>query len=185
MSRTQHLIRRTAGLVLTGICVVLGSATLVPAVAGLQRYVITSGSMAGTYDRGSIVYAREVPTASLRKGDVITYTPPHAAPGDRLTHRIVWIGRDADGRRAYRTRGDANPAVDPWQFTLPSRRQARVTFDVPYLGYALAALGHRLVRMAVIGLPALLVALAVLMTLWREAGAEARRAACGPDPARG
>ena len=48
--------------------------------SGFQRYVITSGSMTGTYDRGSLVFDRVVPTSSLREGDVITFTPP-ARPG--------------------------------------------------------------------------------------------------------
>ena len=43
------------------------------------------------------------------------------------------------------------------------------------LGYGLAALAIREVRMAVIGLPALLIAVALLARLWREAGEEARR----------
>ena len=67
---------------------------------------------------------------------------------------------------------DANRAADSWRFTLTQPAQARVAFDVPYLGYALAALGVRLVRMLVIGLPALVIGLAFAVHLWRA-----------PDPA--
>jgi signal peptidase len=45
---------------------------------------------------------------------------------------------------------------------------------IPYAGYAFAALAIREVRMAVIGLPALLIALVLLVRLWRDAGEEAR-----------
>jgi signal peptidase len=154
----------------------LAAAVLLPAALGYERYVITSGSMTGTYDRGSIVYARNVPTASLRVGDVITYAPPaDAGPIGLVTHRIVWSGRDRSGARAFRTKGDANRIRDPWRFTLERPTQARAAFHVPYLGYALAALGIREVRMLLIGLPALLIAFGTMARLWHRAGEELRR----------
>ena len=79
----------------------------------------------------------------------------------------------------FRTKGDANPVKDPWTFTLSRPTQARVVFHVPYVGFALAALADRKLRMVLIGVPALLVALSVLAGLWREAGEatpETRRA---------
>jgi signal peptidase len=167
--------RRLAANLLTALALALGVAVLLPAAAGLQRYVVAGGSMTGTYDRGSLVYARVVPTAGLRVGDVITYQPPAGAgPHELVTHRIVAIASRRDGRRVFRTRGDANPVADPWRFTLPAATQARVVFGVPYLGFALAALGDRTTRMLVIGLPSLTIGLLVLLTLWREAGVEAR-----------
>jgi signal peptidase len=152
---------------------------LVPALLGLDRYVITGDSMAGAYDRGSIVYERQVAVGELEVGDVITYTPPPGAgPQGKVTHRIVSIEERA-GERVFRTKGDANRARDPWTFTLDQPVQARVEFAIPYLGYAFAALSVREVRMVVIGAPALLVAVALLAGLWREAGAEAERAGTG------
>jgi signal peptidase len=38
---------------------------LAPAVLGWQRYAIVSGSMSGTYDRGSLVLDEVVPVADL------------------------------------------------------------------------------------------------------------------------
>jgi len=157
------------------LCLALAAAVLLPATLGFERYVITSGSMNGTYDRGSIVYARDVPTTSLRIGDVITYAPPSAGPEGLVTHRIVWVGRDRSGARAFRTKGDANPVRDPWRFTLTRPQQARAAFHVPYAGYALAALAVREVRMLLIGLPALLIAIGTLARLWHRAGVELQR----------
>ncbi len=148
---------------------------LAPALIGWERYAIVSGSMTGTYDKGSLVLDEVVPVADLRVGDVITYMPP---AGDHLiTHRIAWIGRDDGGRRIFRTKGDANPVADPWTFRLDQPTQARVRVGVPYAGYALAALGRRDVRMFVIALPALLIAGFSLSRLWRQLGAEAERRA--------
>jgi signal peptidase len=169
-----------AALAVAGLVAVL---VLVPAAAGWQRYVIVSGSMTGTYDRGSLVLDEVVPVASLRAGDVITYRPPADAGIDHLiTHRIAEIRRDRTGSTVFRTKGDANRIADPWTFTLPAARQARVKLGVPYAGYALAALSRHDVRMAAIALPAALVALVSLLALWRRLGEEARRRAAG-EPA--
>jgi signal peptidase len=170
-----RFLRRAASLLALVACFGLAACVLVPALAGYQRYVITSGSMSGSYDRGSLMYAREVPTSSLRVGDVITYRPPGPTGKQGLvTHRISWIGEDREGARAFRTRGDANQVADPWRFTLVRRTQARAVFQVPHVGYALAVLADRRARMVLIGLPALLIAAGVLARLWRQAGEELR-----------
>ena len=44
----------------------LAAIMLVPAALGFHRYVILTGSMTGTYDPGSIVYDRPVPTSTLK-----------------------------------------------------------------------------------------------------------------------
>ena len=151
-----------------------GALLILPAALGWQRYVITSGSMTGTHDRGSLVLDEVVPVAELREGDVITYRPPAGAgPAGLVTHRIAAITRDEAGRRTFRTKGDANEAADPWTFHLPNGEQARVKLGVPYAGFAIAALSKRDLRMLIIGLPAGLIALMSLAGLWREAGVEA------------
>jgi signal peptidase len=155
----------------------LGLLLVLTALLGWQRYVIVSGSMTGTYDRGSLVLDQVVPTASLRVGDVITYRPPPGASMHELvTHRIAAIARGRDGRRVYRTKGDANPVADPWTFTLPKPTQAKVRAGIPLAGFAVAALSDRRARMIIIGLPAALIALAALAGLWREAGTEGAEA---------
>jgi len=158
------------------LCIALAAILLVPAALGYQRYVIVSGSMTGTYDRGSIVFDKEVPVGDLKVGDPITYQPPAgASPEKLLTHRIVWIGHDKQGSETFRTKGDANETADPWTFTLDKPKQAKVAFSVPYIGYVLAALSIPTVRMLAIGIPAVLVAFLILSGIWRDAGEEARR----------
>ena len=150
-------------------CLGLAGLMLLPGLLGYQRYVITSGSMTGTYDRGSIVFDDVVAVSDLRVGDAITYTPPPGSgPSGRITHRIVWIGSDQFGRSALRTQGDANESADPWTFTLDGPTQARVAFHVPYVGYVLSALAIRQARMLLIGLPALLIAVAIVLGFRRD-----------------
>jgi signal peptidase len=154
---------------LCAVCLSLAGLMLLPGLLGYQRYVITSGSMTGTYDRGSIVFDDVVPVSDLRVGDAITYTPPPGSgPSGRITHRIVWIGSDQLGRPALRTQGDANESADPWTFTLDGQTQARVAFHVPYVGYVLSALAIRQARMLLIGLPALLIAFGIVLSFRRD-----------------
>jgi signal peptidase len=168
----RRLIRVGTSLLLAA-GMLLGALMVLPALFGIQRYVIVSGSMTGTYDRGSVVFDDVVPVAQLRVGDVITYRPPAGAgPNHLVTHRIAAITTATDGTRVYRTKGDANAVADPWTFTLAGPRQARVRASLPYAGFAIAALSDRRVRMIVIGLPAALIALSSLAGLWREDSAQ-------------
>ncbi len=152
------------------VLLVAAAALVVLPLAGFHRYVITGGSMGGSIERGSVIWAKEVPVADLRVGDVITYTPPPGSGPDGLvTHRIVGI-RDDRGRRVHRTKGDANAHVDPWTFELNGDTQARVAFDVPYLGYALSVASDRTHRTIVVAILALLIVIATFSRLWRDAG---------------
>jgi signal peptidase len=183
---TRRGIARRSGRIASwaalAVMAVLILVVLVPSLLGMRRYVIVSGSMTGTYDRGSMVFDEVVPTSSLRVGDVITYRPPPAARvGHVITHRIAAIHRDARGTREYRTKGDANASTDPWRFLLPGARQARVRWSVPYVGFAFAALRDPQLRVLLLGVPAALIALASLVALWRRLGVEAAARAAAPQ----
>jgi len=171
------MARRSARVVSTLLVaagLLFGAILALPALMGWQRYVIVSGSMTGTYDRGSLVLDEVVPVADLKAGDVITYRPPAGSGPDGLvTHRIAAITTGKAGERVFRTKGDANQSADPWTFTLPEGEQARVKLGVPYVGFAVAALSRKELRMIVVGIPAALIAMVSLAGLWREAGVEA------------
>jgi signal peptidase len=145
----------------------VGLLMLVPTLLGYQRYVIEGGSMGHALPKGSIAYEETIPTTHIEPGDVITYRPPGATT--LRTHRVVWVGTSSTtGQRIYRTKGDANPTEDRPTFTLPHRTQARVKLHVPLAGYAVEALAIKPIRMAVIGAPALAIALITLTGLWRD-----------------
>jgi signal peptidase I len=177
------MIARRVGRVFSALLIaagiLFGALLIAPGVMGWERYVIVSGSMTGTYDRGSLVFDELIPTKSLKVGDVITYKPPPGAgPKGLVTHRLIKISHDKrTGEAFYRTKGDANATKDPWTFVLSEKEQPRVVASIPDVGFVLAALAQREVRMLIVGLPALLIALFVMVGLWRDAGREARDAA--------
>jgi signal peptidase len=172
----MRTLRRTLSTATLLVSLALGALMLAPAILHWHRYVITGGSMSGTISRGSLAFAREVPVSTLRVADIITFMPPAEYAGHGLvTHRIIGIDTDRHGIRHFRTKGDANKTVDPWTFGLQRRTQARYRFHVPLVGYAFAALALRPVRIGLIGIPAILIAISVLVSLWRESGEHVRR----------
>jgi signal peptidase len=175
--------RRVWRRVATGVSTVLligaiGLAALMilPSLLGYERYVIVSGSMEPTIPVGSIVYDEVVPVDDLEVGDIITFVPPAEFDiSDPVTHRIHSItvgGEDSDvpGQRVFRTKGDNNDNVDPWHMVLDRPEQARVAHHIPYVGYVYMALSKPWVQLLLIGLPALAIAVFVVLSLWRISG---------------
>lgn len=184
-------MRRAVSVVTISLCALVLGFTLVvilvPALLGLQRYVITGGSMTGSIPKGAVIYSKLTPVEQLREGDVITFEPPGRS--EPVTHRIMTIRRVKDGRLVFQTKGDFNESMDPWKMTLNEPIQARYVFHLPWVGYVLAALAVRELRMLFVGVPAILIALTLLWSIWRRPvggrarGQDAEEAA--PDDTRG
>ncbi len=102
---------------------------LLPAVLGLDRFVVTDDGMDGSMGRGSVVLAREVPPTDLQVGDVITFRAPGGSD-ERVARRIVAI---EDG--VATTKADATGTADPWSVPLTGSAYARVWVGVPWIGY--------------------------------------------------
>lgn len=160
---------RLRGLVVNLVLVAFTTLAIVylaPSLFGYERYVITGGSMSGSIEKGSVVFAENVPTSELAVGDVITYQPPaDSGVSTLVTHRITEIDTDAAGRTTFRTQGDANADPDPWTFSLVDGTQPVVTQTVPHVGWLMIALADRETRMLVIGVPAAIIALMALVQL--------------------
>jgi signal peptidase I len=175
----RRLLRTTFTVACLAIMLLALGTLFAPTLLGYKRYVITGGSMTGSIPKGSVIYSRIVPVGDLRVGDVITFVPPEMTTP--VTHRIVAIEQDERGRPAFSTKGDFNTAEDPWDLRFIDQVQARYSFHIPYLGYGLAYLALRQVRMLLIGLPAVIIALSMLVSLWREAGRELEKLESGSD----
>jgi len=84
-----------------------------PSVLGVTPMVVQSGSMSGDAEDhievGDLIFTVKPDIAQLKKGDIISYMEGDIA----VTHRIVDITTDADGKRSFITKGDANNIEDP------------------------------------------------------------------------
>lgn len=162
---TRRVTRSVTTLLLIGVTLAC-AAYIAPGLFGYERYVITGGSMSGTFEKGSLAFEKQVPVADLAVGDVITYLPPpDSGVSTLVTHRITAIEPGSTGAGVITTQGDANPDPDPWEFSLTSATQPVVVQTVPLLGHVFIALANPQVRMVVIGLPAALIALLALRDL--------------------
>ena len=163
------------------LAVVVAALIVLPSLFGFDRYVINGGSMDPTIPKGSVVYSKPAATEELKVGDIITYRPPVSSGVDELvTHRIIekTARTNANGKveDVFRTKGDANDSPDQWRFTLTDGEGALEKAHRPYLGWIYLALGIPWVRILLITLPALLIIVFTVMSLWREAGREVEEA---------
>src|SRR5215210_6373148 len=107
-------MRSLAAAVLLLLALAALAVTIVPGTMGYERYVLVGGSMEPTIHRGSLVFDDIVRVRELRAGHVITYVPPgHERP---ITHRIISVRRDQEGRPVFRTQGDASGQPDARAF---------------------------------------------------------------------
>ena len=154
---------------------------LLPTGLGLQRYVVSGGSMdtgrEGGIPRGALLLERHAALSELREGDVVTFVPPPgtSGPGPRalVTHRIVAIGPGG-----ITTKGDAEPAADPWVLHPAGDTLPRVVTVVPWVGY-----GYLVLREPVTWVAAAGAALAGALLALTEAARRRRTTSAVPPPA--
>jgi signal peptidase I len=162
--RKLALVARGTVSLIAGLTVLAVLAYAGLLVAGFRPVAVYSGSMLPTLAVGALAVDRPVPSTAVRVGDVITFSDPYL-PGRMVTHRVLRIFQRPTGR-VYWTKGDANPARDPWAIKL-SGSVGRVAFDVPYVGYALVYARTRELRTALILLASLSLLVPLLRRIWR------------------
>jgi len=164
MRRSLLKIARVATGLLAGSVVAFAAGYAALLVAGYKPVAVYSGSMEPKLHVGALAVDRPIDSSRVRVGDVITFPDPYLK-GRLVTHRVVRILHTKKGP-AYRTKGDANVSRDPWTIRLDGRL-GRVSFDVPYAGYALFYAHTREVRGLAIVLAAAFVLIGLLRRIWR------------------
>lgn len=154
----------TVGL-FSGAAVAFAVAYAALTVVGYKPVAVYSGSMQPTIPVGGLAFDRAIPSQGVRVGDVITFSDPYVK-GRLVTHRVIDILPTPRGL-AYRTKGDANSARDPWTIRLAGQ-VGRVSFTVPVAGYVLYFAHTREVRAALICVAALLALFGLLRRIWRK-----------------
>jgi signal peptidase I len=132
--RRSRRVVAVAGRAATALLVV---GFLAVAVAGLAFHLrlspVLSPSMRPAYSPGDAIITRSVDAGSLHVGDIAVFVPP----GESATyaHRITSL-HERGGQVVVTTKGDANPAPDPWHATLGTR-VTTVVGVVPGIGRVL------------------------------------------------
>jgi len=162
LRRSLHGI--TLAIAVLSVCLLL-AVGVAPRAGRFQVMTVLTGSMAPDAPRGSLAVIAPKPRKDLRVGDVLTYAIP-VEDHHVVTHRVIHVADAENGGTIVRTKGDANPAADPWVAELQEPMVWTERFAVPHLGQVLAALRspvvHRVGQLAPLVLAALL-----LLRVWR------------------
>jgi signal peptidase len=124
-------------------------------VGATGAYAVASDSMEPAIQRGSVVIVSDVPASAVEPGDVLTYRGAESS-AVTTTHRVVEVvERDGDPR--FVVKGDANPRPDSEPVD-PSQVVGRVTATVPLVGHVVLAVGAAGPLLALMIVPALVLA---------------------------
>jgi signal peptidase len=164
----------TAVLTLGLSAVLLGSAALL-FFFHLSVQPVLTGSMRPTFVPGSAVISRAIPVSDIRPGMIVIFVPPgHSAS---FAHRVVTVS-GTEGDRIVTTKGDANPAADPWHARISAPRIQQVIGSVPVLGTVMVTMHGGALRVIVLGTAGLFIAItgtrAILRTPSRPVSVPAR-----------
>ena len=160
--RLSWLFARSAAV---GAIVALVLTAAVPVVFGGRTFTVMSGSMEPNVSTGDLVVTLPIAPGDAGTGDIVTFNDPSGS-GKLLTHRVATARLKGDTFH-FATKGDANTNVERW--TVPADgRVGRVVMRMPKLGYAMALSRRPAARVALIVLPALLLAGFALAAIWRK-----------------
>jgi signal peptidase len=119
--------------------------------------------MAPAMRAGDVLFVKQMAAAQAAPGDILTFDDSEH-PGRTLTHRVVSMNAQADGRLAFVTRGDANSGVERWTVA-PNGTVGRYAFRVPSAGRLVRLAGPGTWRALMLAAAAVLV-LDVLRRVW-------------------
>jgi signal peptidase len=79
-----------------------------------RMFTVISGSMEPKYKIGDVLISKEVDPATIKVGDTVSYLGTAGDFRDKvITHEVVSIGKDKDGKLLFHTKGLANLVEDP------------------------------------------------------------------------
>lgn len=103
---------------------------LISGVFKYQLMAIATGSMEPIYYRGDAIILEKVDSGAIEVGDILVYK----ASGGIITHRVIEIVDEDDGKRVFYTKGDNNDTADNIGI-MESDVKGVVRYIVKYLGY--------------------------------------------------
>jgi len=162
-----------AVIVLVCLVALFGAVAVPQAVGADESYIVLSDSMAPSIEAGDVVFVSNTQPAAVERGDIISFERPGSSDDvipDEVTHRVVEIVDRQDGRY-FQTKGDANDRPDA--ALVPAGNLIGVVgFSLPFIGYVVTAVNSGAGILLFVVLPALLLIVNELWTLWRAATSE-------------
>jgi signal peptidase len=117
----------------------------VPKFAGIDQYVVISGSMEPAIPVGSMVYSAQTEPSTLQQGDIIVFYANETG-STPVTHRVV-ENRISEGEII--TKGDANEQNDISPITY-ANVLGKMVLHVPMLGYIAAPMATLMGKIAMV-----------------------------------
>ena len=104
-------------------------------IFGYKAFIVLSDSMSATdFNAGDVVVMKEVDPATLKVGDIISYTSQNRESfGETITHKIREITTDAEGNPGFITYGTTTDKNDDMIVTYPFV-SGKHQFSIPKLG---------------------------------------------------
>jgi len=116
-----------------------------PRVLGYRTATMLTGSMSPMINPGDVIVSTPKPANEVKVGDVLSYYIP--VEDHRVeTHRVVKVTKDANGRLAIVTKGDANAKADPWVATLEGDTVWETRAVIPHAGSVIRVLREPFVQ---------------------------------------
>jgi signal peptidase len=148
----------------------LGVSAVLLTAAGLLFFLhvsvqpVLTGSMRPTYAPGWAIVSRAIPVSQIRPGMVVIFVPPGKSAS--YAHRVVSVSGSPD-QPVITTKGDANPAADPWHARISAHSIQQVVWGVPWLGNAMVAMHGGGLRIMLIVTAGLFVAITGVQVILR------------------
>ncbi len=108
----------------------------VPGVFGRTPLIVLTDSMYPEIKSGDIIICKDISPEDVKEGDVISFFDPEDKNGVAVvTHRVIEIITDDDGKLYFRTKGDNNNAQD--KASVPAENLVGIWTETRFAG-----LGH-------------------------------------------
>lgn len=79
-----------------------------------RMFTVVSGSMEPKYKIGDVLFAKEIDPSKIKIGDPISYLGERGSFKDKvITHEVIGIYKDLEGKYVFRAKGLANLIEDP------------------------------------------------------------------------
>ena len=84
------------------------------AFLGFRLFRVQTGSMVPVYNIGDVILVKETDLNKIKIEDDVTYWGTSGVMNGKIvTHRVIDIQKEEDGKLAFHTKGVANPTKDP------------------------------------------------------------------------